>query len=67
MRSRGSSDRGTPSEQSFGMGDGPDAMMRGQESGGHSKEQSAKLSQVIQVRGIADDPMGLQKLIVSGV
>lgn len=41
--------------------------MRGPESGGHSKEQSAKLSQVIQVRGIDDDVMGLHKLIVSGV
>lgn len=67
VRSIGSSDRGTPNEQNFGMGDGSDAMMRGQEGGGHSKEQSAKLSQVIQVRRVGDDPIGLQQLIVSGI
>lgn len=32
------------------MGDGVDAIMRGQESVGFGKEQLAKLSQVIQVR-----------------
>ncbi len=32
------------------MGEGSDAIMRGQESAGYGKEQLAKLSQVIQVR-----------------
>jgi len=48
--SRSSSDRGTPGEQGTNMGEGSDAIMRGQESAGYGKEQLAKLSQVIQVR-----------------
>ena len=48
--SRASSERGTPSEQGFNMGEDSDAIMRGQEGGGLGKEQLGKLSQVIQVR-----------------
>lgn len=43
------SDRVPSNEQEFNMGGGSDAIMQGQESASHGKEQLAKLSQVIQV------------------
>ena len=47
--SRTNSERGISSEQGFNMGEGSDAIMRGQENIGQDKEQLAKLSQVVQV------------------
>jgi len=46
------------------MGEASDAIMRGQESDGHGKEQLAKLSQVIQVRWIDASTIGRQHLIL---
>lgn len=46
------------------MGDGSDAIMRGQDFGGHGREQLAKLSQVIQVRWIDGPTIGRHYLIV---
>ncbi|SLM33798.1 Autophagy-related protein 13 [Lasallia pustulata] len=42
------SERGTPSEQCIGIGEGADALLRGQESSGQAKDTVAKLSQVVQ-------------------
>ncbi len=49
-RPRISTDRSTPSEQGIGMGEGSDALMRGQEAAGQTRDPVTKMSQIIQVR-----------------
>lgn len=43
------SERGAASEQGISMGEGSDALMRGQESASQGRDSLAKMSQVIQV------------------
>lgn len=47
--SRVGSDRGTPSEQGIGMGEGAEAVLRGYESSAQGKDADTKLSQMVQV------------------
>lgn len=49
-KSRVSSERSTSTEQGIGMGEGSDALIRGQEATGQSRDSVAKLSQIVQVR-----------------
>jgi autophagy-related protein 13 len=48
-RSDHGAERGASSEQGSSMGEGSDALMRGQEAAGTGKDSMAKMSQVIQV------------------
>ncbi len=48
--SRPSSDRGTSNEQAIDMGEGSDALMRGQDEADPVRDGVQKLNQVVQVR-----------------
>lgn len=51
-RSRPASDRGTPNEQAIDMGEGSEALMRGQNETDPNRDGLQKLNQVVQVRRV---------------